>query len=153
MTPERRAPTILSVDDSHDEAALLSAALHESGSDCALRSVTSAAEAMAYLEGRGPYVDRRRHPMPALILLDIQMPEQDGFALLSWLRAQEAEWRRLPVVMLTTAHNYEEIRRAYDLGANSFLVKPAEFGELAAMLAQLVGYWLRYNEALGGPLR
>ena len=149
----RRPPTILSVDDSRDEAALLTAALRESGSECALRSVTSADEAMAYLAGSGPYSDRRRHPQPSLILLDIQMPGQDGFALLSWLRAQQEEWRRLPVVMLTTAHNYEEIRRAYDLGANSFLVKPTEFGELAAMLAQLVGYWLRYNEALGGPPR
>ncbi len=148
---KRRQPTILSVDDSAEDASLLRAALQEGRLDCALRSAVSVDEAVEYLQGQGAHRDRKASPFPDLVLLDIQMPGKDGFALLSWIRGQTADWHRLPVVMLTTGHNYEEIRRAYDLGANSFLVKPADFDELSKMLGQLVGYWLSYNKTFVRP--
>lgn len=147
----RREAVILSVDDSRDDAALLQAAIRESALRCRLEIVESVDEAMGYLLGRGPRADRLRSPFPDLVLLDIQMPSKDGFALLKWIRARSEEWRRVPVIMLTTGHNYEEIKRAYDLGANSFLVKPADFNELAKLLAHLVGYWLEYNKTFLSP--
>ncbi len=87
------------------------------------------------------------NPPPALVLLDLQMPVKDGFELLSWIRARREDWHRVPVVMLTTSHDYVEIRRAYDLGANSFLVKPTGFEELSDLLAATCEYWLGRNRA------
>lgn len=147
----RREPVILSVDDSRDDAALLRAAMRESSLSCRLETVHSVDEAADYLLARGQRSDRHRHPFPDLVLLDIQMPSKDGFALLKWVRSRTEDWHRLPVIMLTTGHNYEEIKRAYDLGANSFLVKPADFDELARLLAHLVGYWVEYNKTFLSP--
>lgn len=136
---------ILMIDDSAQDVALLSAAFKESAPDHRMHSVNNADRAIAYFEGRGAYADRAAHPLPDLVLLDIQMPVKDGFEMLKWLRAQKAEWHRVPVIMLTTSHDYMEIRKAYDLGANSFLVKPTGFDELCQVVRELSDYWLKRN--------
>jgi CheY-like chemotaxis protein len=73
------------------------------------------------------------------------MPGADGFAVLKWIRERQDPLRRVPVVMLTTSHDLAEVKRAYDLGANSFLVKPSEFSDLSRMVADLLSYWLSHN--------
>lgn len=135
---------VLAVDDASDDQQLLRLAVEHAGTPCELRTADGGKAALEYLAGEGAYADRRKFPVPDLILLDIQMPVCDGFCVLQWLRARE-EYRRLPVVMLTTSHDVVDVKRAYDLGANSFLVKPTGFGELSAMVKTTLAYWLPYN--------
>lgn len=137
--------TVLMVDDSDEDAALVAAAIQEGTVACQLRAVTSADAAVAYLRGKTPYADRKLHPLPSLIFLDIQMPRKDGFSVLEWVRAQRYGWRRVPILMLTTSHDYAEIRRAFDLGANSYLVKPTGFDELCRMMNDTLAYWLGHH--------
>jgi DNA-binding response OmpR family regulator len=110
-----------------------------------LRWATGVDQATAYFQAKPPFGDRLKNPPPSLVLLDIQLVRGDGFELLSWVRAQSAEWRRIPVIMLTTSNDRAEINRAYDLGANSYLVKPTGFDELCRMIGSLSEYWLKSN--------
>jgi CheY-like chemotaxis protein len=137
--------TVLVVDDSPQDLALIRAAFHDLGPTPQLRFAESGDAAQAYLEGQAPFGDRAVNPAPDLILLDIQMPVRDGFDVLRWIRAQVAEWAQCPVIMLTTSHDTVEIRRAYELGANSFLTKPTGFLELREIVRELVSYWLVRN--------
>lgn len=145
MTFPPRPPTLLSVDDNPDDLALLRAAVAETRIPCAVQAVADGEEAIAYLSGQGAYADRARFPFPSVILLDLQMPGRDGFGVLEWIRSQQADWRTTPTIMFTSIHADAEIERAYSLGANSFLVKPAGFHELVRMVSHLLGYWLSYN--------
>lgn len=139
------APAILVVDDSEQDVALLKEACREAGCSASLRMAYGVDQAVAYFQGSGEFSDRWAHPLPALVLLDIQMPGRNGFDLLEWLRKRPEDFHRVPVVMLTTSHDFVEIRRAYDMGANSFLVKPTEFDELVEAMRQVTGYWLSRN--------
>jgi DNA-binding response OmpR family regulator len=136
---------ILLVDDSEQDHTLIAAAMDECGLDGCLRWARSHEEAVAYFEGRPPFDDRTKHPVPSLVLLDIQLPSADGLSLLGWVRSQNAQWHRVPVVMLTTSQRRAEITRAYDLGANSYLVKPTSFAELCDTLKATTDYWLKQN--------
>jgi CheY-like chemotaxis protein len=137
--------TVLIVDDSTEDISLLKAAFEQLDETPHLRCHTSAVDAMKWLEGLPAGAERGHRPGPDLILLDIQMPIHDGLEVLRWLRAQPHDWSSVPVIMLTTSHDYLEIRKAYSIGANSFLVKPTGFGELLAMVQELVTYWLVRN--------
>jgi CheY-like chemotaxis protein len=145
MTKFRRNPVVLVVDDSEQDVTLIRAAFQSASKAVELRSASSAEGARAYLTGGPPFADRVAYPAPDLVLLDIQMPIEDGLQVLRWIRAQEEPWRRVPVVMLTTSHDYNEIRKAYDLGANSFLVKPTGFHELNKLILHVYNYWLMSN--------
>jgi CheY-like chemotaxis protein len=138
-------PVILVVDDSEQDIELLKEACRDAECRGVLTPVRSVDEAISYFEGRGKYGDRDAHPLPALVLLDIQMPSRSGFELLQWLRRRAEEWHRVPVIMLTTSHDFVEIRKAYDMGANSFLVKPTGFDDLTQAMRQVMGYWLERN--------
>jgi CheY-like chemotaxis protein len=141
----QRRPTILVVDDSPQDHELLKAASEEVGLDVSLRFANDAYEAQAYFEGRAPFDDRKKNPPPDLVLLDIQMPGMDGFELLAWIRSSSQAWRRVPVVVLSTSSRPEEMGRAYDLGANSYLVKPTEFDALCGLFGETVRYWVDRN--------
>jgi CheY-like chemotaxis protein len=97
-----------------------------------LQTVKSGPEAVAYLGGSQPYVDRTKYPLPSLVLLDIQMPGTDGFAVLKWIRRQPA-FASLCVVMLTSSDQLRDVNLAHFLGANSFLVKPLDFWNAAEL--------------------
>ena len=99
-------------------------------------------EAIAYLKGESPFSDRTRFPLPAVMLLDLNMPMMDGFGVLKWLRAQPG-LKRLTVVILTASLREEDVERAFDLGANSFLVKPSSIEGLTT-IARSLRDWLRY---------
>ena len=92
-----------------------------------------------------PYGDRGRYPLPALMLLDLKLPGMSGFEVLLWLR-QQPGLKRLPVVVLTSSKENTDINRAYELGANSYLVKPASFDALVNIIERLNHYWLVLNE-------
>jgi CheY-like chemotaxis protein len=108
-----------------------------------VQEVHNGEEAIAYLKGETPYSDRDRFPLPAVILLDLNMPMKNGFDLLEWLRTQPV-LKRITVVILTASMRREDVQRAFDLGANSFLVKPSAMEDLTAMIRTL-GDWLRLN--------
>ena len=100
---------------------------------------------MDYLAGRGDYADRITHPLSSLVLLDLKLPRKSGHEVLEWLRAQPA-LNRMPVVVLTSSKESRDVNRAYDLGANSYLVKPVAFADLLRMAQTLDLYWLQLNE-------
>ncbi len=80
-----------------------------------------------------------------MVLLDLKLPRVNGFEVLSWMR-QDKKWRRLPVVVFTSSNHESDINRAYDAGANSYLVKPVGFDSLVEVVKTLHHYWLALNQ-------
>ena len=95
---------------------------------------------MDFLLHRGDYVSRARAPRPDLMLLDLNMPKLDGRQVLQQVR-QDARLRRLPIVVLTTSKQEEDIVRSYDLGCNSFITKPVDLNAFIRTVKQLGSYW------------
>jgi DNA-binding response OmpR family regulator len=139
------AAVILLVEDNTNDVMLLKRAFNKAGARGTLQAVIDGDAAVAYLAGEGIYADRERYPVPHLLLLDLKLPRRSGHEVLGWLRTRE-ELKRIPVIMLTSSREREDIDRAYDLGANSYLVKPMGFDELMAMVKSLDGYWMEWND-------
>jgi CheY-like chemotaxis protein len=133
---------ILLADDSPDDVFLIKSAFKKGGFRDPIYVVANGEQALQYLKGEGLYADRREYPIPHLLLLDLNMPRLNGFEVLSWIRGRQ-EWMCLPVIVLTTSFYGPEIKRAYDLGANSFITKPPEFSHLVASLKEFGEHWLR----------
>ena len=110
-----------------------------------LQVVRNGEEAIAYLKGEGQYANREEYPLPELLLLDLKMPRKNGFEVLKWVR-QQPSLRALRVVVLTSSEEMADVNRAYQLGANSFLVKPADFEQFVSIIQTLQGYWLWMSE-------
>lgn len=139
-------PTILLAEDDPDDAFLLQRALRKASFDNPVVHVHDGVEATDYLAGAGAFDDREVHPLPAVILLDLKMPRRSGFEVLAWLRDQPS-LGRLPVVVLTSSRESADVNRAYELGANSYLVKPGSNEDLLEIARTLGLYWLLTNEA------
>ena len=137
--------TILHVDDDSNDALLFEHACRKAGLVLSLHGATDGDEALAYLRGAESFADRGRHPLPSLILLDLKMPRLSGFEVLAWIRRQE-QFRRVPVVVLTSSNHDADVKRAYALGANSYLVKPVGFEALVDLVKAVHHYWLMLNE-------
>ena len=108
-----------------------------------LQTVHDGEEAIAYLKGEGPYADRTQYPLPVVVLLDLNIPKVNGFNVLAFVRSQPG-LKRIPIIILTSSSRNEDVERAYDMGANAFLVKPAALSELIAMTLRLRD-WLEMN--------
>jgi len=132
---------VLLVEDSDDDALMLRRAFKKAGIVMPLAHVKSGSQAIRYLQGAGDYGNRTVHPLPKFVLLDLGLPEMDGYEVLVWIREQ-ADLRPLPVIVLTGLATGDGIVRAYQLGANSFLVKSAEFEEVVKMIRALSDFWL-----------
>jgi two-component system response regulator len=102
-------------------------------------------EALDFIFGRGAWTGRDPADLPALILLDLNLPKVEGLAVLRQIRADERT-RRAPVVILTSSSEQQDLVRGYDLGANSYVRKPVEFDEFVEAVRQLGVYWLVLNE-------
>jgi len=137
---------ILLAEDDPNDVLLIQRALQRSNIVNPLQVVRDGADAVAYLNGDLQYGDRERYPLPVLLLMDLKMPRKSGLEVLEWLRQQTGGLRRLPVVVLTSSNQSLDINRAYDLGANSYLVKPAGFDSLLELVKNLDMYWLILNE-------
>jgi CheY-like chemotaxis protein len=103
-------------------------------------------DALDYLFGRGPYADREQFPLPSLVLLDLKLPGIDGFEVLRQIKSAPVI-RRLPVVILTSSREEGDLALSYDIGANSYLVKPVSFDGFLGVIRQIEGYWLLLNIA------
>lgn len=136
--------TILHVEDDPNDVLLVQYACRRIASRPRVETVANGEEAIAYLKGQDPFSDRQRHPLPQLVLLDLKMPRVNGFEVLQWIRQHE-QLRRTPVIVLTSSNHGTDVRRAYDAGANSYLVKPVIFEELVEMLGSAFHYWLTLN--------
>jgi CheY-like chemotaxis protein len=131
--------TILMADDDADDVMLAQEALRESRLRNSLHCVEDGQELMEYLTRTGRY-EQADAPRPGLILLDLNMPRKDGREALKEIKSSP-ELRRIPVVILTTSTTEEDILRAYDLGANSFITKPVTFDRLVDIVRTLGMYW------------
>jgi len=136
---------ILLAKDREDEVLLILRAFREANFLNPLHVVTNGEEAVAYLEGTGKYANRAEYPLPALLLLDLKMPRKNGFEVLEWIRHQP-DLKALRVVVLTASDHIADVNRAYQLGANSFLVKPVAFPNFVEMTRALKGFWVWTEE-------
>lgn len=137
---------ILIAEDNEDHVILLRRALKKGAVLNPLFVVSDGEEAIAYLKGEGKFADRYEYPLPGLLLLDLKMPKKDGFEVLEWIR-QQPYLKRLRVVVLTTSDSPADIDRAYELGANSFIVKPLEKQQFLEVTNAIKGYWLWMSAA------
>ncbi len=141
---------ILHVEDDANDVELVEMAFRKAKAGCQLVGVNDGDQAVGYLSGEGAYADRQAHPFPALVLLDLKLPLRSGFEVLEWVRSQsDARIRRLPILMLTSSNQPTDIARAYELGANSYMVKPADLGVLTDLAKAVEAYWITFNVPMG----
>ncbi len=137
--------TILLVEDNPDDVELTLVAFKENRLANDIAVASDGEEAMDYLFARGSHAGRDPKAMPSVILLDLKLPKMDGLEVLRALRTDERT-RRIPVVVLTSSREQEDIVRSYDLGANSYVRKPVDFSQFLEATRQLGLYWLVLNE-------
>ena len=139
---------ILLVEDNRDDEDLTVRALTRRGVANRIVVVRSGDEALDWIFRVGAHAGRDPHEEPSVVLLDLKLPKVDGLEVLRRIRADPAT-RRIPVVALTSSREEPDIRRAYDLGVNSYVVKPVDFGEFAEATGQVGLYWLLLNQRPG----
>jgi two-component system, response regulator len=137
--------TILMADDDPDDRQLTKEALEEGRLINDMRFVENGEELMEYLRRQGKYAAPAEAPRPGLILLDLNMPRKDGRTVLKEIKGDPA-LRTIPVVVLTTSKADEDVYRSYDLGVNSYIVKPVTFEALVDILQTLEKYWFEIVE-------
>jgi two-component system response regulator len=126
--------TILVAEDDADDRFLIQTAFEEKGYTDKLDFVENGVELISYL------ADNTKNNIPRIILLDLNMPKKDGRQVLRELKQHEL-FKRIPIVVFTTTKNENEISRCYDLGANTYIVKPTTFDELLFLVEQIHSYW------------
>ncbi len=136
---------ILLVEDNPDDEELTLIALKKCHIANDVFVTRDGEEALDYLFGTGPFAGRELKAMPTLILLDLKLPKLDGLDVLRAIRANERT-RRIPVVILTSSKEQEDVMKSYDLGANSYVRKPVDFAQFLDAANQLGLYWLVLNE-------
>jgi len=134
-------PTILLAEDDPDDILITQITLRKARLANRLEVVRDGEEAIAYLKGTGRYADRSRFPFPMLLLLDLHMPKVNGFEVLEWLRKQPS-LSRLSVAVLTSSDHDPDALRAFELGADSYLIKPPDGGALLELVQRLHAFWL-----------
>ena len=140
---------ILLVEDNPDDEALTLRAFSKNKIRNPVVVARDGVEAIDYLFATGPHAGRDKSVMPALVLLDLKLPRMDGLEVLRRLRADE-HTALLPVVVLTTSREVQDIHEAYRLGANSYIRKPVNFDAFIKAVEQISAYWLSLNEPSEG---
>lgn len=137
---------ILLVEDNPDDEALTIRALKKNKIENEVVAVHDGAEALDYLFCRGSYANRDKNTMPQLVLLDLKLPKIDGIEVLKQLRANE-KTKMLPIVILTSSKEEQDLIDGYSNGANSYIRKPVDFNQFTEAVRQLELYWLLLNES------
>jgi CheY-like chemotaxis protein len=145
MTTNR---AILLVEDNEDDVFLMKRALKAAQIANPLFVVEDGQQAVDYLSGTGQFIDRQAHPFPAVVFLDLKLPMKSGLEVLEWIRAQE-HLENLVVLVLTSSSEPSDLKRAYSLGANSYLVKPPTANQLLDLAKAFKWYWLEFNRYEG----
>jgi two-component system response regulator len=136
---------ILLVEDNADDEALALRAMRKNNIKDDVFVVRDGVEALDFLFSENRYADRDPHEMPNLILLDINMPKMDGLEVLRRIRADKRT-RLLPVVILTSSKEEQDLIEGYKSGVNSYVRKPVDFDDFSAAIRELGLYWLTLNE-------
>ena len=137
----RETNLILLAEDDDNDAFFIVRAFQKRQILNPLQRVKDGEEAITYLKGEGKFADRKQFPLPLLMVMDLKMPRLSGFEVIAWVR-QQPVIKRLPIVVLTSSRENPDINRAYELGANTYLVKPVDFEGLVDMIERLDLFWL-----------
>lgn len=140
---------ILLVEDNADDEALTIRALEKNSVRNRVVVARDGVEALDYLFAKGSYEGKKEHELPTVVLLDLKLPRVDGFDVLKHMR-ENPNTRRIPVVVLTTSSEDNDIEKSYDLGANSYIRKPVDFSKFLETVKNLGLYWLLLNESPKG---
>lgn len=150
VTPWGSDRPILVVGEEREKIEALVAALQGAYVSHPIQVARTARQAISYLAGEAPYAERGRWPVPALLVVHLGAPRSAAFQVLRWIH--EHPWLRgLPALVIVDSPEPRTLRRAYELGANSCLLWPAEPQALPGLLRRALRYWLRLNLAPGGP--
>lgn len=141
MIPARPHVILMAEDDS-DDRLLVQEAMTESHWEGDVHFVENGEELLDYLDKKGEFSPPAAAPKPGLILLDLNMPKMDGKEVIAKIR-QHPEFRKIPVVVLTTSKADTDIEEVYELGANSFITKPVQFESLVTVMKLLSDYWFK----------
>ncbi len=133
-------PVVLYVEDEEDDQLLMKFAFDRAGLSHALQRVGDGRDAIKYLSGENSYADRERHPMPSVVLLDLNLPVVSGFQVMEWLREHPA-LRKMPVVVFSSSTLPEDRRKAGELGAKEFIEKPTSSTGFGQVVERLRQYW------------
>ncbi len=139
-----KSSRIMLVEDNHVDVELLLAAFREERPGNKVHVVHNGQEALDYLLGRDAYTDRAAHPLPDLVLLDLNLPGVDGHEVLRQIKLAP-KLNRLPIIILSSSKKKDDRVRCYDNGANGYLAKPASFSGLLNIVRQVTDYWLVFN--------
>ncbi len=131
---------LLYAEDEESDVLLLEMAFQIAGVNCRIISVSDGQKAIRYLAGAGPYSDRSRYPLPAVVLLDLNLPRENGFEVLGWIR-QHADFSALPVVVYTSSVHPGDREKANSLGASDYILKRSELKEIARLADELARRW------------
>jgi len=142
--------TVLLVENNPDDARLVEIAFERADLKHCLVVMTGGLEALDYVKGRGAYADRERHPLPNLILLDLGLPGLSGLELLEELR-RHPNAKKVPVTVLSGSNFLRDVTKAYQLGANSFLVKPSDLRKFTQAIKETIDFWLGTGKPSGPP--
>ena len=132
--------TVLLVEDSEDDLVLYKRAMQQNHFQNPLQRVNDGNEAIAYLQGEGAYSDRKRFGYPGLILTDLNMPNKNGLEMLGWIKTHP-KFRVLPTIMISSSRNPEDIRAAYNAGADAYMLKEGNPENLVQKLSLIFRYW------------
>lgn len=141
---EKSLPILL-VEDNYNDVLLIERAFRKAQIKPILSIVSDGDEAISYLSREGHYADGKRYPFPLLILLDLKLPRRSGLEVLAWLK-QQPRLKRLLVVVLTSSQEECDLSQAYELGANSYLLKPIDFQDFVGLVELIDAYWLKLNQ-------
>jgi CheY-like chemotaxis protein len=136
---------ILQVEDEANDVFLLQRAFRQAGIASPVQVASDGQMAIDYLQGLGEFGDRNRHPLPYLILLDLKLPRRSGREVLEWIRSRPG-LNRIVVIVFTSEQYVGDIGLAYELGANSFIIKPSDFNQYLEIARLLKGWWLCHNQ-------
>jgi CheY-like chemotaxis protein len=132
--------TVLLVEDDLNDIFLVKRAFKAASIQNPLQVVTDGLEAINYFRGEGKYADRKTYPLPKLVVMDIKMPRRTGFEVLEWLKHDHL-LRRIPIVIVSSSDNPMDINRAYELGANAYMVKPVDYRAVEHLFQSITQYW------------
>jgi CheY-like chemotaxis protein len=133
-------PVILIADDDEDDCFLIKEAAEEARLACSFRFVSDGEELMDYLEGREGEKNSGKHRLPDLMLIDLHMPRKGGQEAIREIQADPV-LRVIPKVVMSTSQATEDVQKLYEMGVNSYIVKPATFDSLVSLLKTLASYW------------
>jgi len=142
---ERSQIEILLVEDNMDDAEMTIHALRKNNLANKLIHMKDGEEALDFLFGTGNFIGRDVNLKPSLILLDLKMPKIDGLEVLERVKSNEAT-KKIPVVILTSSKEDPDVSKCYELGANSYIVKPVEFESFMKAVSELGMYWMILNQ-------